>query len=168
MEDAVRLWVDTDRWRGVPFVLRSGKELAVSEQKVILVLRKPEGPLTHVPATEVEMSLKGNGTMQVQLVLKKPGPELELTEQRIDLALDNVPDSSGLPPYVALLHDVTIGDRSLFTSSAGLERAWTAAAPIVDHPPKPLSYRPGSWGPSESVRLTGDVGWVLEEGRSAS
>ncbi|MBA8794476.1 glucose-6-phosphate 1-dehydrogenase [Friedmanniella endophytica] len=165
---AVRLWVDTDRWRGVPFVLRSGKQMAVSQQKVILVVRTPQGPLTHVPASTIELSLKGTGEMQVQLVLKKPGPDLDLVEQRIDLKLDNGTDSSGLPPYVALLHDVTLGDRSLFTSSAGLERAWTAAAPVVDHPPAPVPYRPGSWGPSESVRLTGDVGWVLQDAADGS
>ncbi len=159
---AVRLWVDTDRWRDVPFVLRSGKQLAESKQQVSLVLRKPEGPMTHVPDAAVVLSLKGNGSMQAQLVLKKPGPELELVEQRIDLALDHGTDGQALPPYVALLHDVTTGDRSLFTSSAGLLSAWTVAAPITDNPPKPISYQPGTWGPAESERLTNGVGWLTE------
>ncbi len=106
---------------------------------------------------------QGSGAIQAQLVLKKPGPDLELVEQRIDLALDHGRDADSLPPYVALLHDVTTGDRSLFTSSAGLLAAWTAAAPIVDHPPKPLTYRPGTWGPTEAERLTDGVGWLTEQ-----
>ena len=159
---AVRLWVDTDRWRDVPFVLRSGKELADSKQQVSLLFRKPDGPMTHVPESALVMSLKGTGAMQAQLVLKKPGPDLEMVEHRVDLALDPDGDNAGLPPYVALLHDVTLGDRSLFTSSQGLLHAWTAAAPLVDNPPKPVMYKQGSWGPTEAEKLTDGVGWLTE------
>ncbi len=58
---AARLWVDTDRWHGVPFLLRTGKKLAASEQKVSLVLRKPDGPVTPVPehGNVITLSLSG-------------------------------------------------------------------------------------------------------------
>lgn len=159
---AVRLWVDTDRWRDVPFVLRSGKQLAGSKQQVSLLFRTPDGPMTNIPASALVISLSGSGAIQAQLVLKQPGPNLELVDQRINLALAEGRDAEALPPYVALLHDVTTGDRSLFTSSAGLLAAWTAAAPIIDHPPKPLVYQPGTWGPTEAERLTDGVGWLTQ------
>ncbi len=159
---AVTLWVDSDRWRGVPFYLRSGKQLAVSQERVTLVLRTPEGPLSGVPKNAtISVSLKGNGSMSTTVVLKKPGPGLDLDEQQIELALDDT-GHDGLPPYVALLHDVTIGDRSLFTSSAGLQEAWRAAAPLLDNPPDPQSYPAGSWGPQAGETLPGDKGWLTK------
>ncbi|MTD15269.1 glucose-6-phosphate dehydrogenase [Nakamurella sp. YIM 132087] len=162
---AARLWVDTDRWRDVPFVLRSGKQLAKSEQRVTLILKEPDGPLDGVPlhAGELSFSLAGDGEIELSLVLKKPGPGLDTVRQTMRLSLDDVPDSDPLPPYVALLHDVTLGDRSLFTTGAGLEQAWRAAAPIIDAPPTPIRYAVGSDGPAEGDALTDGIGWVAAQ-----
>jgi glucose-6-phosphate 1-dehydrogenase len=66
-----------------------------------------------------------------------------------------------LPPYVSLIHDVLTGDRSLFTSSEGLAKAWAAFAPVLECPPPVHPYRTGSWGPSEADALAGPDGWLL-------
>jgi glucose-6-phosphate 1-dehydrogenase len=162
---AVRLFIDTDRWRDVPFVLRSGKQLAGDHQLVTLIMKDPSGPINDLPghASRLEISLAGSGTISASLVLKRPGPNLELTEHKIDLSLADVPDSEPLAPYVSLLYDVLAGDRSLFTSSACLEQAWRAAEPIVQNPPEPISYPPGSWGPPEADQLTGGFGWISQQ-----
>jgi len=161
---AVRLWIDTDRWRGVPFLLRSGKYLAESSQRVSLVMRKPDGPMTGIPGegTVLSFSLAGSGSMSMSIVVKKPGPGLELIEQRINLSLDDVVGGDPLPPYVSLIHDVTIGDRSLFTTSEGLSHAWGASAAILNHRPLPLPYAPGSTGPAAGCALAGPQGWLLD------
>ncbi len=161
---AVRLWVDTDRWRDVPFVLRSGKQMAKSTQQVSLILKKPAGPLGQLPGdgAVITVTLSGSGALAVDLVMKKPGPDLSLVEHRVGLTLDEGAAGDSLPPYVALIHDVTIGDRSLFTSSRGLARAWAVADAIVTHPPAPLSYAPGTWGPVEADKLTGHHGWLIQ------
>lgn len=161
---AARLWVDTDRWQGVPFLLRSGKQLGVSRQVVTLLMRPVEGPLTQVPAhsSMLQLSLSGSGAIEMQLIVKEPGAELTLVPTRTDLDLGSVAEGAALPPYVSLLHDVTIGDRSLFTSSAGLQSAWTAAAAVVDSTAPPIAYEPGSSGPQEAEHLTDGVGWLSE------
>ncbi|SDP22993.1 glucose-6-phosphate 1-dehydrogenase [Nakamurella panacisegetis] len=161
---AVRLWVDTDRWHGVPFLLRSGKYLHESGQRVSLVMRKPDGPLSGIPGdgTVLSFSMQGNGSMALSVVVKNPGPGLDLTLQDVDLSLDDVVGGDPLPPYVSLIHDVTIGDRSLFTTSAGLSHAWNAAAPILDHRPAPHPYAPGSTGPAQGSALPGPHGWFLD------
>ncbi len=161
---AVRLWVDTDRWRDVPFLLRSGKQMADSQQLVTLIMRETDGPLGELPdaGARLEISLSGSGRIGAALILKRPGADLSLTEQRIDLGLAEVPDSSPLPPYVALLHDVMTGDRSLFTSSDGLSHAWRVADPVLQDPPKPIPYPTGSWGPQQASDLTDGLGWVTE------
>jgi glucose-6-phosphate 1-dehydrogenase len=161
---AVRLWVDTDRWHGVPFLLRSGKYLAESAQRVSLLMKKPDGPLPAVPGvgTVLSFSLAGAGAMSTTVVVKKPGPGLDLVEQDVDLSLADVAGGDPLPPYVSLIHDVTIGDRSLFTTSTGLSHAWGAAAAILDHRPAPLPYAPGSTGPEQGSALPGPHGWFLD------
>ncbi len=162
---AVRLWIDTDRWHGVPFLLRSGKRLAKSDQRVSLILKKPDGPLTHLPGhgTVLSFTLSGPGSIEMSLVVKRPGAELKLAEDTISLNLDDVPDTEALPPYVSLIHDVTIGDRSLFTSSAGLENAWKVAEPVLANPPKPHPYQVGSWGPAAGDELAAPLGWLVSK-----
>ncbi|MGY1591172.1 glucose-6-phosphate dehydrogenase (NADP(+)) [Geodermatophilus sp. SYSU D00708] len=160
---AARLWVDTDRWRGVPFVLRTGKRMAAGEQRVSLLLRKPEGPVTGVPGhgNVLSLSLSGSGAVDLTLVAKEPGPDLALARATATLELADVPGGTPLPPYVSLLHDVLTGDRSLFTSSAGLASAWRAFAPLQEHPPQVHRYAPGSWGPEEAGALAEPCGWLL-------
>ena len=159
---AARLWVDTDRWRDVPFLLRTGKRLAVSEQRVTLVLRPPDaGPVTDAPPTVISFSLKGTGELDVEVVTKRPGPEIALTTRAAPLPLSNG-DGPDLPAYATLIRDVLEGDRSLFTSSEGLAAAWKALAPLLDHRPALRPYPQGSWGPDAATALAGPGGWSLQ------
>ncbi len=160
---AARIWVDTDRWRGVPFLLRTGKRLAASEQRVTLIMKPVEGPLTGVPeqGNAVTFSLAGSGELEAALVVKKPGTDLNLVRATEKLALADVDGADPLPPYVALLNDVLTGDRSLFTSSSGLEHAWRIADPLLRNPPKVQPYEPGSWGPKAADELASPGKWLL-------
>jgi glucose-6-phosphate 1-dehydrogenase len=160
---AARLWVDTDRWRGVPFLLRTGKRMAESQQRVSLLFRSPDGPVDSVPegGNVVSLSLSGSGALDIGLVTKEPGPALELVAARTVLDLKKVPGGTPLPPYVSLIHDVLTGDRSLFTTSDGLARAWAAFAPLQQKPPEVHPYEPGSWGPAEADALAEPCGWLL-------
>jgi glucose-6-phosphate 1-dehydrogenase len=161
---AARLWIDNDQWRDVPFLLRTGKRLAASAQRVSLLLREPEdGPFQDVPrqGNVLGFDLSGNGAIDLRLVAKRPGPSLALDVGDIELHLDELPDGDPLPPYVRLIHDVLLGDRSLFTRPDGLAAVWEAAAPLLANRPDPLPYRPGSWGPEAARELAAPDGWLL-------
>jgi glucose-6-phosphate 1-dehydrogenase len=162
---AAKLWVDTDRWRGVPFLMRTGKRLAESAQKVTLMLRDPDdGPLAgKFPENGnfFSFSLAGDGELDLGLAVKTPGAGLELTTTTASIPLGKVPGANPLPPYVRLIHDVLIGDRSLFTRPDGLAKVWDVVGPLLDHPPTPLPYAPGSWGPDAAKDLAGPEGWLL-------
>jgi glucose-6-phosphate 1-dehydrogenase len=160
---AARLWVDTDRWRDVPFLLRTGKRMARSAQRVSLLLRTPDGPVECLPehGNVLSLSLSGSGSIDIGLVTKEPGPDLTLARARTTLDLKQVPGGTPLPPYVSLIHDVLTGDRSLFTTSDGLAKAWAAVAPLLDSPPQVQPYEPGSWGPAAAADLAGPQGWLL-------
>ena len=163
---AARLWIDSGRWRGVPFLLRTGKKLAADGQRVSLLLRKPDGPVPSVPGhgNVVSLSLSGAGAIDLQLVAKEPGPDLTLAEATTTLQLRDVPGGDPLPPYASLIHDVLTGDRSLFTTSGGLGSAWAAVRPLLESRPELQPYAPGSWGPTAADELPGPCGWLL--GRS--
>ena len=158
---AARLWVDTDRWRGVPFLVRTGKRMAVSEQRVTLRLKPPSGgPVTDAPPTTMSLSLKGSGELDIEVVTKRPGPEIALATRAAPLPLagDDGPD---LPAYATLIRDVVEGDRSLFTSSEGLAAAWRALAPLLENRPAVQGYAQESWGPEAATALAGTGGWYL-------
>ena len=85
---AARLWVDTDRWRGVPFLLRTGKRLAVSEQRVTLALTRPPDDLVDdPPPTAISLSLKGSGELDITVVTKRPGPDIAFSSRGAPLPL---------------------------------------------------------------------------------
>ncbi len=161
---AARLWVDNDRWRGVPFYLRTGKRLAATEQQVSLILREPAGPLAgQLPreANVLSFSLSGSGEIDLSLVAKKPGPELDLDVAHTAIPLSRLDRANPLPPYVRLIHDVLIGDRSLFTRPDGLAAVWQVAEPLLSNPPGIAFYPPGSWGPAEARGLIEPGRWLL-------
>jgi glucose-6-phosphate 1-dehydrogenase len=161
---AVRLWIDNDRWRGVPFYLRTGKRLAASAQRVSLILRGPEGPLTgQLPraANVLCFSLAGDGEIDLSLVTKKPGPGINLDVAHANIPLASLDGADPLPPYVRLIHDVLLGDRSLVTRPDGLAAVWNVAGPLLSNPPQVAPYAPGSWGPTAAGELIAPDHWLL-------
>jgi len=161
---AARLWIDSDRWRDVPFYLRTGKRMAASAQRVTLILRDPPGPLSgRLPrdANVLCLSMAGDGEIDLSLVTKKPGPALDLDVAHANIALARLPGADPLPPYVRLIHDVLLGDRSLFTRPDGLAAVWDVAEPLLSRPPQVSPYAPGSWGPAEARDLIAPGYWLL-------
>ena len=161
---AARLWIDNARWRHVPFYLRTGKRLAASKQRVTLILREPHGPLTgQLPraGNVLSFSLAGDGEIDLLFVVKKPGPALDLDVARGVIPLASLHGADPLPPYVRLIHDVLLGDRSLFTRPDGLAAVWQVADPLLTSPPPVRGYQPGSWGPAEARELIAPGQWLL-------
>jgi glucose-6-phosphate 1-dehydrogenase len=160
---AARLWVDNDRWDGVPFLLRTGKCLAESHQRVSIRFRKPAETLPDLPCdcNTLSFELSGDGEIALSLVTKKPGPTMEPAVGSAILPLGTGFGSSALPAYSRLIHDVLLGDRSLFTRPDGLRHVWEVAAALLKSKPEPIIYPRGSWGPEEARALAGESGWIL-------
>jgi glucose-6-phosphate 1-dehydrogenase len=161
---AARLWIDTPRWRGVPFYLRTGKRLAETRQRVSLILREPLGPLAGKLPSEANVlsfSLAGDGEIDLSLIAKKPGPGLDLDRGTTALPLSGLAGANPLPPYVRLIHDTLTGDRSLFTRPDGLAAVWKSVGPLLENRPKVAPYAPGSWGPAEARELIAPGRWLL-------
>ena len=161
---AARLWIDSDRWRGVPFCLRTGKQMATSAQRVSLILREPAGPLSgRLPrdGNVLCFSLAGSGDIDLSLVTGKPGPTPDLDVAHATIPLESLPGAVPLPAYVRLIHDVVIGDRSLFSRPDGLAAVWDVADPLLSRPPEVQAYAPGSWGPAQARDIVAPGQWIL-------
>ncbi len=160
---AARLWVDNDRWDGVPFLMRTGKCLAESHQRVSIVFRAPKKRLPDLPCdcNVLGFELSGDGEIDLSLVTKKPGPGRDLASAAARLPLRDVDGAQPLPAYSSLIHDVLVGDRSLFTRPDGLRHVWEVAEGLLEGKPQPIAYPKGSWGPKQAVALAGERGWIL-------
>ena len=160
---AARLWVDNDRWRGVPFLLRTGKCMAESHQRVSIKFKEPADALGGIPTggNVLGFELSGDGAITLSVVAKQPGPGSDLTTGAATLSLGKAFHTPSLPAYSRLIHDVLMGDRSLFTRPDGLRHVWEVAGGLLEHKREPEPYAKGSWGPESAKALAGEAGWIL-------
>ncbi|MFJ5136222.1 glucose-6-phosphate dehydrogenase [Streptomyces sp. NPDC088707] len=170
---ALCLEIDNWRWAGVPFYLRSGKALAESRHVITLGFREP--PLRMFPLgaresaegrhNELVIDFDDPGTITARFLAKRPGPDMRLAQAEMvfDYAGSFTQDHA-LEGYERLILDAMLGDQSLFTDAAGIERLWEVAAPLLQSPPPVEPYAPGSWGPDSLRRLISPHRWYLPEG----
>jgi len=164
---ALEVFVDTERWQGIPFLLRTGKALADTRRTITLTFRTPPmgrfGDDDYGP-NELVLELTDSPRVSVELHTKKPGPQMALTTAtlRLDLATEDTSDTP-LEAYERLLLDVMRGDQTLFTRSDEVDRLWQLCDPVLDSHPHVHTYPRGSWGPQEALDLAGPLGWRLPE-----
>ncbi|CUR61350.1 putative glucose-6-phosphate 1-dehydrogenase [metagenome] len=160
---ALEAWVDNERWRGVPFHLRTGKAMAETRRTVTLRFRGPDSTVFGDAAVpdELVLELTDEARVQVDLLGKRPGPEMELAPatMRLDLG-EEIPEAEPLEAYERLLLDVLEGDHTLFAHADETRRLWEVCQPVLEDRPEPLPYDRGSWGPSAALDLPGG-GWRL-------
>jgi glucose-6-phosphate 1-dehydrogenase len=162
---AARMWIDNDRWGGVPFFLRTGKCLLESRQRVSVVFKDAVPGLPGQPdgVSILSFELSGNGEVGLGLVIKEPGADITLGVGQTTLPLGSQKDGPSLSEYSILLHDVLVGDRSLFTRPDGLEHVWKVADGILRTKPELIPYAQGSWGPRQAAELVRPHHWILGE-----
>lgn len=153
---ALRLFIDSWRWAGVPWYLRSGKSLATSAAEVLVELKPPPQRLfddSH-PAdgrtNYLRFRLSPSSAIALAARVKRDGKEF-VGEQHELFLLNEHPCAA--TPYHRLLSDAMSGNGALFTRQDALEAAWAVINPVLeDHNPV-ISYKPGSWGPKQADAL---------------
>jgi len=153
---ALELRIDNERWQGVPFYIRAGKHLPITQTELRLVFRSP-APLTFLSRRKLpaanELVVRLDPTTGLRLILEAhradaPGPEpisleLQFAEQ----------GGEGPTPYEVLFHAALTGDGTFFTHQDTIEETWRIVQPLLDHPPRVRPYRRGSWGPAAAGKL---------------
>ncbi|MES1982668.1 MAG: glucose-6-phosphate dehydrogenase [Pseudomonadota bacterium] len=159
---AVRLHIDSWRWQGVPWYLRSGKLLADTAAEVLVQLKPPPQKLFDDAAPQghanyLRFRLSPHSAIALAARIKRAGQQF-VGEQH-ELYLSNEVNGD-MAPYERLLGDALAGDTALFTRADAIEAAWAVVEPVLtDHPPA-RPYAPGSWGPREADDLiAADGGW---------
>lgn len=153
---AVRLFIDSWRWAGVPWYLRSGKCLPTTATEVLVELHAPPQRLFDDSAPQggranyFRFQISPNPTVALAARVKDAGEQFLGTQRELVL-LDDQPNEE--EPYERLLGDALAGEPDLFTTEQTVEAAWAVVDPILrDHQPV-QTYRQGSWGPAAADSL---------------
>jgi glucose-6-phosphate 1-dehydrogenase len=159
---ALRLEIDNWRWSGVPFFIRTGKDLPITQTEMRLVFH-------HAPRLGFR-DQRSRRPEPNQLVVKlDPGTGIRILvdaqrggageAEQINLGMEFAEEGGeGPTPYEVLLHAAMIGDSKRFTRQDGVEEAWRVLQPLLDAPPPVHSYPKGSWGPGAGDKLVAGHG----------
>jgi glucose-6-phosphate 1-dehydrogenase len=153
---AVRLFIDSWRWDGVPWYLRSGKCLPETAAEVLVELKPPPGRLfgdsapATGPANYLRFRISPDAAVALAARVKRPGKEFVGDQRELYLCEEFLGAEA---PYERLLSDAMIGDGALFTREDAVEAAWAAVGPVLETHSRALPYRRGSWGPAQADAL---------------
>lgn len=159
---AVRFSIDTWRWAGVPFSIRTGKRLPVTATEVRVELTRPPlgvfGPADHWSPNFLRFRLSPEVVIAIGARVKKAG-EAMVGESTELIAHHQSPDEKR--PYERLLGDALRGDPTLFARQDAVDAAWRIVDPVLDGATPLYPYAPGTWGPREADQLVAaDGGWA--------
>jgi glucose-6-phosphate 1-dehydrogenase len=162
---ALRLGIENWRWAGVPFFIRTGKRLPVTQTEVRLIFKDPP----RVRFISVSGRRRPEPSQIVFRIDPRTGIRIILDAHRADkqtasaIQLDmefSQEGGEGATPYEVLLHAALIGDSTHFTRQDMVEQTWRIMQPLLDSPPPVQQYAPGTWGPAEADKLVaGCGGW---------
>ncbi len=171
---ALRLYINNWRWKGVPFYLRSGKNLAEKQSQIIIQFKEP--PLAMFPMQTMKpnmlvLYLQPDEGLHVRFEAKAPDTVNETRSVDMEFHYSDSFGQSAIPEsYERLLLDAIQGDASLFTRADEVETAWSLIDPILQtwethQTPSLAGYKPGSWGPTEAYDLLARDGrrWLNAE-----
>ena len=162
---AMKLAIDTWRWQGVPFYIRTGKRLPRRLTQIAVTFRKPPVALFHsldfrqVESNVLLMTLQPDEGFALYFDVKAPGEPLTLKKHPLNFSYK---DAFGELPeaYETLLLDILTGDQTLFVHADEVEASWKLFTPIVERALSLYPYDAGSWGPVEAdALLARDGNW---------
>jgi len=161
---ALRLYVDTPRWQGVPFFLRAGKCLPAGVLEVQVQFKPPRQALFDDAGGRpnyLRLRLQPGSAIALGARVKNVGKQLVGTQIELSVCEDLSGEDA---PYDRLLNDAMSGDAALFTSSAAVQAAWAVVDGVLADHAAALPYAAGSWGPAAADALVaGHGGWQAPE-----
>ena len=157
---AMRLEIDNWRWSGVPFLIRTGKRLPVTQTELRLVFRQPPRlgfrPKNARRPEPDQIVVKLDPSTGVRLLVEAQRTDgMESEQVNLDMEFG---EREGPSPYEVLLHAAMQGDSTRFTRQDSVEATWRIFQPLLDAPPPVHAYAPGSWGPASAEALAAPYG----------
>ncbi|NWB87841.1 glucose-6-phosphate dehydrogenase [Pseudomonas gingeri] len=166
---ALKVMIDNWRWVGVPFYLRTGKRMNVRNTEIAICF-KP-APYAQFRDTEVErlqptylkIQIQPNEGMWFDLLAKRPGPALEMTNVELGFAYKDFFEMQPSTGYETLIYDCLTGDQTLFQRADNIENGWRAVQPFLDawgEDDQVQGYKAGENGPAAADELLARDGRV--------
>ena len=160
---ALKLWVDSWRWAGVPFYLRTGKALKARDTEIVVTFKPVplalfrDTPVADLPPNRLILQLQPNEGIKLDFMVKKPGPKMQAVPVALDFEYADQFKIGGRTGYETLLYDMLMGDQTLFQRADQIEAGWAAVQPFLDlwgkGKGKVESYKRGSNGPKAAAEL---------------
>lgn len=152
---ALQLQIDSWRWQGVPFYLRTGKRLDRRLTKIVVNFRTapvslfPRHRNRNIRPNRLILTLQPNEGFELDFEVKSPGQEMSTQTQRLHFEYGEAfgPLQEG---YETLLFDIITNDQTLFVRSDEVETSWELYEPLLDYVRPVYPYESGSWGPQEA------------------
>jgi glucose-6-phosphate 1-dehydrogenase len=157
---ALRLYVNSWRWKGVPFYIRAGKSLPVTCTEIVARLRLPpvaisDSALMH---NHLRFRISPNVTIAMGMTVMAPGEEM--ISQSAEMVASAHPQPDEMDAYERVLGDAMEGDATLFARQDYVEEAWRIVDPILKKITPVYEYEPATWGPSEvGQKVSPEAGW---------
>jgi glucose-6-phosphate 1-dehydrogenase len=163
---ALRLEIDSWRWSGVPFFIRTGKCLPVTQTEVRVVFQRPPrlafANWTRLPEPS-QMVVKLDPATGIRMLAEAQRHEAVEPEQ-ISMDMEFAAEGGeGPTPYEVLLHAAMLGDSKRFTRQDCIEQCWRVLQPLLDQPPPVHAYAKGSWGPDAADQVLAGHGSTWHE-----
>jgi glucose-6-phosphate 1-dehydrogenase len=162
---AMRLCIDSWRWSGVPFYVRTGKRLAMRDTRIVITFHDvplrlfADADIAALDSNRLVVHIQPDEGIAITFVAKVPGPEVRMRPVHMDFRYGTSFKTSPPEAYERLLHDALEGDHTLFISEDEVERGWAVVQPVLDSPPPVVTYRAGSWGPKAAAELMAPLHW---------
>jgi glucose-6-phosphate 1-dehydrogenase len=156
---AARLFINSWRWQGVPFYLRTGKKLPVTCTEVFVKFRQAP-PIYNgymPPANYFRFRLNPDITIAMGATVRSA--DVKMAIEPMELLVSHQPTPEELDPYELLLGDAMKGDAFRFARVDYVDEAWRIVDPILQSGGPVYEYAPGTWGPAEADAVVGERGW---------
>lgn len=155
---ALRLTVESPRWRGVPFLIRAGKHLPITRAEVLVKLRPSPcvGPGPEPPPNYFRFQIGPSAAIAFGVTVM--GQMLESPGVPVELLASHRRRADEMRSYERLLGEAMSGDQALFAREDYVEEEWRIIDPILKSPPRVQEYEPNTWGPDEADRIAAEFG----------
>ena len=174
---AVKLTIDTPRWKGVPFYLRAGKRLAKRVTEIVIEFKQPENPIVEgakdgpchgIPKNLIRLRIQPDEAIRLVFGNKRPTPDTTVCPVESVFKYVDAFGKYTANGYERLLLDAMLGDPTLFTHREAVEVAWALYTPLLEswaaNPPKDFpNYESGTWGPKSADTLLSQDGHSWHE-----
>ena len=156
---ALKLSIDSWRWRGVPFYIRAGKCLPVTCTEVLIRFRQPPTMYKQYDLQPNYIRFRISPDVVLAFGINVTSPVEEAKSELSELVASRHPCAQEMDAYERVLGDAMAGDATLFAREDYVEEAWRIVDPVLKAGTPVYEYEPGTWGPAEVEHITPSHGW---------